>query len=116
MEGAMNVSLLFALGLGSTLAVSALLVWYLRRPLEKILTELCGNPDRAEFGTAFSAVTVGLVPVIFALSYAPETSRNTPPLLEIAAQLKWGLIGMVSSVVVLGWVVSRFIPRPGARQ
>jgi hypothetical protein len=112
----MNTSMLFALGLGCTLVVSVLVVWYLRRPLEKILTELCGNQDRAEFWTAFSAVTVGLMPVIFALSYGPETSPNTPPLLEIAAQLKWGLIGMVSSVVVLGWVVGRFIPRPGPRQ
>ena len=105
----MSTSILFGSGLGCTMAASALAVRYLHHSLEKILDELCGNRDRAAFWTAFSGLTVGLVPVIFALSYSPEA--NTPPLLEIAAQLKWGLIGMVTSVVILGWVISRFIPR-----
>ena len=110
----MNLSILFASGLAATLAVSIAIVLYLRRPLGHLLTELCGNQHRAEFWTSFSAVTVGLVPVIFALGYRPAMNSCTSPLLEVAEQLEWGLIGMVISVLVLGWVVSRFIPRsPG---
>ena len=111
----MTVSLLFASGLGATFVVSAVVVLYLRRPLEQVLTELCGNPRRAGFWTAFSAVTVGLVPVIFALGYRPAGDSNTPALLEVAEQLKWGLIGMVISVLILGWTVSRFIPRTATK-
>jgi hypothetical protein len=107
----MNISLVFASGLGATFAVSIAIVLYLRRPLENLLTELCGNQHRAEFWTAFSAITVGMVPVIFALGYQPTNDANTSALLEVAQQLKWGLIGIVMSVLVLGWVVSRFIPR-----
>lgn len=100
----------FALGLILTMAAAALVVAYLRRPLERLLAELCGNQERAAFWTAFSAVTVGLVPVIFALSHEPDDAR-VPMLLQVAEQLKWGLIGMVVSVLVLGWTVGRFIPR-----
>jgi hypothetical protein len=106
----MNISVLFASGLAATLAASVAIVLYLRQPLEHLLTELCGNEHRAEFWTAFSAVTVGLVPVIFALGYRPVMDSGTSALLEVAEQLKWGLVGIVMSVLVLGWVVSRFIP------
>ncbi len=111
----MNSSLLFTSGLVATLAVSAVVVVYLRRPLEKLLVELCGNQNRAEFWTAFSAVTVGLVPVIFALSCPPSVNPAAPALLEVAEQVKWGFIGMALSVLMLGWVIGRFIPRAGAK-
>ena len=34
-----------------------------------------------------------------------------PAVFELADQLKWGLIGMMGSVLVLGWVVERSIVR-----
>jgi hypothetical protein len=111
-----TASLLFSIGLGTTGAISVLVVLYLRQPLQGLLTELCGNQKRAEFWSAFSAVTVGLVPVIFALGYEPAATLGRPALLEVAGQLKWGLIGMVSSVLILGWGISRFIPRTAPKQ
>jgi hypothetical protein len=32
-----------------------------------------------------------------------------PPLLAIAQQLKWGFVGLVISVLTMGWILSRFI-------
>jgi len=104
----------FAAGLALTVGMSMLVVGYLRRPLEQLLTDLCGNQQRAAFWTAFSAVTLGIVPVIFALSNEPATDLSAPVFLQIAEQLKWGLIGMIVSVLMLGWIVGRFIPRPKA--
>jgi hypothetical protein len=83
-----------------------------QEPLERLLTELCGNQGRAAFWTAFSAVTVALVPLIFALGYEPVVEPARPPLLEVASQLKWGLIGMLGSVLMLGWAITRYIPKP----
>src|SRR5205085_11984384 len=102
----------FVTGLTLTLCISILIVVYLRRPLLQLLTDLCGSAERAAFWTAFSAVTVGLVPVIFALAQEPAQDSKLPVFLEIAEQLKWGLIGMVISVLLLGWIVGRFIPGP----
>jgi hypothetical protein len=105
----------FGLGFMLTTAIAAMVVAYLRRPLERLLAELCGNRERAAFWTAFSAISVGLVPLIFALSCEPADTK-VPTLLQIADQLKWGLVGMVASVLVLGWTVGRFIPRVTSKQ
>jgi len=110
---------LYMLGLVITLAASGAVVIYLRSPLEKILNELCGTPERAKFWTAFSNVTLIGVPAIFAMQYHPETSVTALIGFELADQVKWGLIGLVVSVTVLAWVLSRFIPRatrPGANE
>ena len=105
----MSTSLLFVVGLLCASAVSIGVVACIRQPLRRLLVELCGNAERAEFWTAFSAITVGVVPLIFALGYTP--SPGTPPVLEVGNQLRWALIGMVGSVLTLGWMIGRFIPR-----
>lgn len=103
----MSSSMLFTCGLAATLLVALAVVGYMHRPLGKLLEELCGNRERAEFWTVFSNVTVGLVPVIFAMQYQPEPGPRA--LFEVSIQFKWGLIGLVTSILVLGWVVGRFI-------
>ena len=111
----MSATTVFALGVFGTLAVGIGIVWYLRQPLRNILIELCGNAARAEFWTSFSAVAMGVVPVIFAMGYHPAPGPQAPAAFELAEQLKWGLIGLIGTVVVLGWVVGRSIVRWEAR-
>jgi hypothetical protein len=108
-------SLLFLSGLTLTLLVSLAVVRYMNAPLRKLLQDLCGNPQRSDFWAAFSNVTVTLVPVVFAMHYAPVPRAGSLSLVEIGEQLKWGLIGLVTSVLMLGWILSRFIPRTPAR-
>lgn len=105
----MNVSLVFASGIGATFLAALVVVAYLNLPLRKQLLELCGNEERTQFWSAFANVTLLLMPVIFAMSIEP----SGPPLLAIANQLKWGSIGLVTSILVLGWVLGRFIPKGG---
>jgi hypothetical protein len=109
----MTASLLFVTGLTLTLLVSLAVVGYMNAPLRRLLQELCGNPQRSDFWAAFSNVTVALVPVIFAMHY--EATAGVPSLIEIAEQLKWGLIGLMVSILMLGWIISRFIPRTPLR-
>jgi hypothetical protein len=110
----MTPSVLFLMGLAATLATSLAIVAYLRVPLQSILVELCGTRERAAFWGAFSNVALALLPLIFAMEYTPELKGGTPAVLEVAAQLKWALAGLLSAVVVLGWVLSRFIRRQPA--
>ncbi len=102
---------IFLTDVGATVVLSAMVVVYLRPHLKSILTELCGTPERARFWAAFSNVTLVLVPLIFALQYRPDVSPGTSVILEIGAQLKWVLIGLVVSLMVLGIVLSKYIPR-----
>ena len=84
----------------------------IRRPLYRILIELCGAQERAEeFWVSFSTVAVTLVPVIFAMQYTPELNAKTGPVLELAAQFRSAVAGLLAAVLILGWVISSFIKR-----
>lgn len=107
----MNVSLRFLLGLSVTFLVSVSVVRYLSSPLRKQLLELCGNSDRAEFWTVFSNATLALVPTIFAMEFQPFPEQGVPAILAVVGQIKWGMAGLVFSMLVLAWILSRFIPR-----
>ena len=104
-----NVSL-FLCGLGVTLLASLLVVFYLHSHLRAILIDLCGTADRAKFWAAFTDVAILLVPLIFALNYAPEAGQHSF-VLQIAAQFKAALIGLVVTVLLVGFVLGRFIRR-----
>ena len=104
-------SIMFLAGLVATMITALAIVAYLRAPLYSILVELCGTRERAAFWVAFSNVTLALLPLIFAMKYTPEVKPGTSVVLEVAAQLKWALAGLLSAVVFLGWVLSRFIRR-----
>jgi hypothetical protein len=107
----MNATTVFATGALITLGTGFGVVWYLRRSLQQILAELCGNQERAAFWTEFSAVAMGTVPVIFAISCRPAPGPAAPAVFELADQLKWGLIGMMGTLMTLGWVIGRSIVR-----
>ena len=111
----MSPSLVFISGVSLTFLASFAVVRYWSGPLRPQLQELCGSPERAEFWTVFSNVAVVLTPAIFAMSNLPASSSDTAPLLALTSQLKWGLIGLVGTVLMLGWILSRFIPRTPPR-
>jgi len=107
----MDAATVFGIGVVTTLGIALGMVGYLRRPLRKVLIELCGNEQRAEFWTVFTAVTLAIVPVIFALGWRPSAEQGAGAVFELADQMKWGLIGMMGSVLVLGWVIGQSIVR-----
>lgn len=88
---------------------------YVKKHLRLLLIELCGTAERASFWLAFSNVTLVLVPVIFALDYKLELGPDKNLILEMAAQLKYALIGFVSTLSALAIVMFRFIPRSGSK-
>jgi hypothetical protein len=54
-------------------------------------------------------------PVVFAMDYEPATQPGSLSLMEVGNQLKWGLVGLMVSVLMLGWILSRFIPKTAVR-
>jgi hypothetical protein len=107
----MNQALTFITGLTITVLAATVVVRCLSGPLRRQLHEICGNTERAEFWTVFSNVTVILTPAIFAMLVDPTSQGDAPPLPAVISQLRWGLIGLVGSVLMLGWILGRFIPR-----
>ena len=71
----MNTILSFVVQVVLTLVIASSLARYLRPFLRKILIDLCGTEDRAQFWTAFSNILLIGIPVIFALNYSPEAKN-----------------------------------------
>lgn len=107
----MTASLPFLCGLVLALAACLATFLYLRPPLREILVELCGNRARAEFWAAFSGIAVVFVPLIFALHMRMAAGASEPFVFTLARQLEWAFAGLVAAVLLLGWVIGRFIPR-----
>ena len=106
----MNVSVVFAAGITITFLAALVVVSYRNSRLRQQLLELCGNGERTEFWAVFSNVPLLLMPVIFAMSVEPSRPP-APPLLAIAHPLRWGCIGLLTSILTLGWALGRFIAK-----
>jgi hypothetical protein len=102
---------LYGLAIACVWFISLGVVLYVKSHLRALLVELCGNFERARFWLAFLNVTLVLIPLIFALEYRPDSDAATPSLFEFAAQLKYGLAGLVGTFAVEAIVLSRYIPK-----
>ncbi len=102
---------MFVSGAVLTAIVAFSVMVYVQRPLRKILGELCGTDERAHFWVVFSNVTVILSAVMASLQYHPEPGINSPAVIEVASQLKWGLVGLGVALLILGRTLTKSISR-----
>ena len=98
----MTNTTVFLVGVGSTALTSFCAVAYLTPSLRKILLDLCGTVDRANFWTAFSNLALILTPLIFAMHQVPAVDAQMSPVLQLGTQIGWALIGLVATVMVVG--------------
>src|SRR5689334_8425125 len=108
----MNTTSIFLTNVIVTTAICIGIVLYIAKPLRALLMELCGSAERAGFWVAFSTTSLVLVPLVFALAYQP-TSPSGPVILEVAAQVRSGLIGFLLSFGALGLILLWFLPNGG---
>jgi hypothetical protein len=107
----MSLTIAFLSDVAFAAITSLGIVVYVKKHLRLLLIELCGTAERANSWLVFSNVTLVLVPVIFALDYKLELGPDKNLVLEMAAQLKYALIGFVITFNALAIVMFRFIPR-----
>jgi hypothetical protein len=87
---------------GVTLGISALFVAYLNRALTRVLEDYCGKPERAQFWAGCVHILMILLPLTIQLTLADPTRLDSGSGLWLTlAQLKWGLVGQVATVVLL---------------
>jgi hypothetical protein len=104
----MNTIAYFLLQIVVTLIISVLVVGYLRSFLRKILTDLCGTEERAQFWTMFSNILLIGMPFIIALKYKPDAKNAEALFFEIAGKLSGNLGGLLFALVGIGFIVSFF--------
>ena len=111
----MNTILSFLIQMLLTFLLTFLIVGYLRPYLHKILVDLCGTEERAQFWTAFSNILLIGLPLIFALNYAPQTRNVEGLFFEVAGKVGGNLGGLLVALIGIGVMVSFFAlvaPKP----
>ncbi len=111
----MNQILLYLIQLLATLIISAALAATIRPHLRRVLVDLCGTDERAQFWTVFSNILLIALPVIFGMGFTPEAGDFESGFFAITNQLRWNLLGFILSLIMIGGAVSFFAlvaPRP----
>lgn len=111
----MNSILSFLLQLALTIILAFVIVGYLRPFLRKVLTDLCGTDERAQFWTAFSNILLIGMPVLLAMAYKPEAETAEALFFEVAGKLSGNFGGLLFALVGVGVFVSFFAlvsPKP----
>lgn len=104
----MNTIFPFFIELALTFIISALLIRYLRPHLRRILADLCGTEDRAQFWTVFSNILLIGLPMIIALSYQPRAGSTQELFFEVVGKLSGNLGGFLFALIGVGLIVSFF--------
>lgn len=107
----MNLTTAFLADVALVVLACVGIVAYVSKHLRSLLMELCGTAERASFWLAFSNVALVLVPLIFAMSYRPESGQDTSVVFEMATQLRFGLVGFVITLSIVAIILSKFVPR-----
>lgn len=104
----MNTILSFLIQIVLTLIIVSLIVGYIRPFLKKVLVDLCGTEDRAQFWTAFSNILLIGLPLLFAMRYRPEAANIEDLFFNLAGRLSGNLGGLLLALVCIGIIVSFF--------
>lgn len=104
----MNSIVSFFIEVVMTLIIFSLVVAYLRPFLRRILVDLCGTEERAQFWTAFSNILLVGLPLIFALAYRPEATNSEELFFEMVGRLSGNLAGFLVAMIGIGMFVSLF--------
>ena len=90
-----------------TLALAAVAV--VAKPLRRLLVDLCGTEDRAQFWTFYGALLVVLAPLMTVsvpgLLDATAAGGALGPVLQRA--VFWALSGIIGALLVMGYAVWR---------
>lgn len=104
----MNSIFFFLLEVILTLVICGAVVRYLRPFLNRILVDLCGTEERAQFWTVFSNVLLVGLPLLIALTYQPQANNTEELFFEITRRISGNLTGFLFALVGIGMIVSFF--------
>jgi hypothetical protein len=111
----MNTIFSFVIEVVLTLTISLALVRYLRPFLKRILVDLCGTEDRAQFWTAFSNILLIGMPLILSLIYRPQSANVQDLFFDVLGRLGGNIGGLLLALVGIGFIVAFFAlvaPKP----
>ena len=104
----MNTIFFFLLEVTLTLVICMLVFHYLRPFLSRVLVDLCGTEERAQFWTVFSNIILVGLPLLIALTYQPKANNAEELFFEITRRISGNLTGFLFALIGIGVIVSFF--------
>jgi len=104
----MNTIEIYLLQIAISTAISIAVVAYFRPHLQRILKDLCGTDERAQFWVIFSSILLVGLPLIFGLGYRPDDSIPEMLFFDAASQVRFNMIGFLLALIGIGGFVSFF--------
>lgn len=100
---------LYLTGIAASLALGAAVAGFIRKPLGRILVDLCGTEDRAGFWTRITLLSYLLVSAALALGYRPDAF--IADYYYLGGHLGRTLLGLLLTTGFLAMTISGFIRR-----
>ena len=104
----MNSIFAFLIEVVATFVICALTFRYLRPFLSRVLVDLCGTEERAQFWTVFSSIILVGLPLLFGLMYHPEARKSEELFFELTRRISVNLVGFMFALVGIGFIVTFF--------
>ena len=110
----MNQIYIYIGGIVIAIIICIVLITYLKSYMKKTLYELCDHKEQpTNFWTRFLSVILILIPIIFAMAVIPEDENGSNIFFAIAKQVKWSLIGLAISLIIVGILLVMSVPKKG---
>lgn len=115
----METILLLAFQLAGPVSIGLAITCYLRAVTLRLLTDVCGTRDRAEFWVRVSAVLTVCMPLSLVLLAAtsPVKCLSGDPVCEelvVRQTFLFTLLGSLLSVAAVACMIARYLPQPQA--
>ena len=104
----MNTIISFLIQVSLAVALTSIIVSYIRPYLRKVLVDLCGTEERAQFWTVFSNIILVGLPLLISLTYQPEANKAEELFFEITHRISGNMLGFLFSLLGVGLIVSVF--------
>ena len=104
----MNTMFAFAVEVILTSIICALTFRILRPYLNRILIDLCGTEERAQFWTVFSNIVLVGFPLLISLMYQPQALNTEELFFELTRRTSENLFGFMFALITIGFIVSIF--------
>lgn len=93
----------FIVALGIAAGSAGLIIAVLRRPLLRVVTDLCGTEDRGRFWTAYTGVMIVLAPVLAVSLAAPGAAFDDPHFLQRC--VFWSALALIAALAIFGFAL-----------
>lgn len=104
----MNQILTFLTVVALTILICFLLVRYLSPNLKRVLADLCGTEERAQFWMVFANILLMGLPIIIGLGFRPEGGTLEESVFEVIGRLSGVLAGFIFALILVGIGVGFF--------